>query len=348
MPHPPGRGALAGCSVADRDSTIAAFLAAAGWGNAERNALAGDASFRRYFRLGRDGKTAMLMDAAPPQEDVRPYLAIAKALHDLELSAPAILAADVASGLLLIEDFGNDTYTRLLAKGADEEALYALAIDVLIALRQRFTPQAAPELPRYDDTRLLNEAALLVDWYLPAVTGKATPPSLREEYLDLWRGLLPLARAMPETLVLRDFHVDNLMRIAGRPGLGACGLLDFQDAVLGPITYDVVSLLEDSRRDIAPSLIASMRHRYLAAFPDLDRAAFDASFALLGAQRHCKVVGIFTRLDRRDGKPRYLAHIPRLWRLIDQDLRHPALAPVKKWLDRHIAPSLRIVPKALS
>ena len=153
---------------------------------------------------------------------------------------------------------------------------------------------------------------------------------------------------MPPTLVLRDYHVDNLMRIPGRPGTAACGLLDFQDAVLGPITYDLVSILEDSRRDIAPDLIAAMRGRYLAAFPELDRAAFDASFAVLGAQRHCKVVGIFTRLDRRDHKPRYLAHIPRLWRLIDHDLRHPALAPVKDWLDRHIPSTLRTVPKALS
>jgi N-acetylmuramate 1-kinase len=334
--------------VAERDQTIAAFLAAAGWSDAARAALPGDASFRRYFRLTRQGETAMLMDAPPPQEDVRPYLAIARSLHSLELSAPAILAEDTAAGLLLIEDFGDDTYTRLLAKGADEPALYALAIDVLIALRQRFTAAATPSLPPYDDTRLLNEAALLVDWYLPAITGQETSPSLRAEYLELWRNLFPVARAMPPTLVLRDYHVDNLMRIPGRPGTAACGLLDFQDAVLGPITYDLVSLLEDSRRDIAPDLIAAMRARYLAAFPDLDRAGFDASFAVLGAQRHCKVVGIFTRLDRRDHKPRYLAHIPRLWRLIEQDLHHPALTPVKDWLDRHIPPALRTVPKALS
>ena len=334
--------------MAERDQAIAGFLAGAGWGDAARAALPGDASFRRYFRLARQGTTAMLMDAPPPQEDVRPYLAIARSLQSLDLSAPEIFAEDVAAGLLLIEDFGDDTYTRLLAKGADETALYALAIDVLIALRERFAPDAAPSLPPYDDTRLLSEAALLVDWYLPAITGSETPAALREEYLDLWRNLFPVARAMPPTLVLRDYHVDNLMRIPGRPGIAACGLLDFQDAVLGPITYDLVSLLEDSRRDIAPDLIAAMRQRYLSAFPDLDRDAFNASFAVLGAQRHCKVVGIFTRLDRRDKKPRYLTHIPRLWRLIDQDLRHPVLAPVKAWLDRHIPPALRVVPKASS
>ena len=147
---------------------------------------------------------------------------------------------------------------------------------------------------------------------------------------------------------ITDHIPKPLVPLAGRGGLAACGLLDFQDAVLGPITYDLVSLLEDSRRDFAPDLAAAMRARYLAAFPDLDHAAFDASFAVLGAQRHCKVIGIFTRLDRRDGKPRYLAHIPRLWRLIDQDLRHPALAPVRQWLDRHIPPKLRLVPQARS
>jgi hypothetical protein len=334
--------------VSERERVIAGFLSTAGWGDAKRNLLAGDASFRRYSRLERHGTTAMLMDAPPPQEDVRPFLAIAQILRKLELSAPAILAANVEAGLLLLEDFGDDTYTRLLAKGADETSLYVLAVDVLIALHRHFTPQSAPGLPPYDDTRLLNEAALMVDWYLPAITGQATPESVRKTYLDLWRELFPLARAVPDSLVLRDYHVDNLMRLASRAGLAACGLLDFQDAVLGPVSYDLVSLLEDSRRDIAPELAASMRARYLAAFPDLDRAAFAASFAVLGAQRHCKVIGIFTRLDRRDHKPRYLAHIPRLWRMLDQNLRHPALAPIKEWLDRHIPPRLRVTPEVAS
>jgi N-acetylmuramate 1-kinase len=333
--------------VPERDAVIGTFLETAGWADARRIALAGDASFRRYFRLARAGATAMLMDAPPPQEDVRPYLLVARALRALGFSAPAILAEDELAGLLLIEDLGDDTYTRLLLTGADERALYELAIDVLIGLHRDFRPGML-EVPPYDDTRLLNEAALLVDWYLPAITGNRTPPDLRESYLDLWRGLFPLVRAVPDTLVLRDYHVDNLMRVAGRNGVAACGLLDFQDAVLGPITYDLVSLLEDSRRDIAPDLAAAMRARYLAAFPALDRDAFARSFAALGAQRHCKVIGIFTRLDRRDRKPRYLAHIPRLWRLIEEDLREPALAPVKAWLDRYIPRERRVTPRPQS
>ena len=333
--------------MADRETAIAAFLAAQGWGGADRVALAGDASFRRYVRLDRKGETALLMDAPPPQEDVRPFVAVDGMLRDLGLSAPAIFASDESAGLLLIEDFGDDTFTRLLAKGADETALYELAVDVLIALHRRFKPNGA-DVPPYDDARFLNEAALLVDWYLPAVTGRPTSSQLRDAYLELWRGLLPRARRAPQCLVLRDYHVDNLMRIADRDGIAACGLLDFQDAVHGPTSYDLVSLLEDSRRDIAPALVVAMLDRYLAAFPDLDREAFTTSFAMLGAQRHCKVIGIFTRLDRRDGKPRYLAHIPRLWRLLDRDLDTPALAPLKDWLDRNIPPASRVKPEAAS
>ncbi len=330
--------------MAERAAQIDAFLAAAGWADAERRPLAGDASFRRYCRLARNGATMMLMDAPPPHEDVRPYIAVARHLRALDFSAPSIVAAEEETGLLLIEDFGDGTFTRLLAAGDDERALYVMAVDVLIALHRRFDAAHAPWLPPYDDTRLLNEAALLVDWYLPAITGRQASPALRAEYLDLWRALLPVARAVPNSLVLRDYHVDNLMRIGGRDGLAACGLLDFQDAVLGPVTYDLVSLLEDSRRDIAPDLAAAMYARYLDALPALDRADFDASFAVLGAQRHCKVIGIFTRLCRRDGKPRYLAHIPRLWRLLEGNFRHPVLAPVQQWLDRHIPRELRRIP----
>jgi hypothetical protein len=329
--------------MAERAALIASFLAAQGWGEAERRPLPGDASFRRYVRLARGGERAMLMDAPPPHEDVRPFVAVARLLHGLGLSAPRIDAEDVAAGLLLLEDFGDDTYTRLLAAGAGEGALYALAVDVLIALNESFS--AAPSLPPYDDTRLLAEAALLVDWYLPAMTGAPTDPALREEYLALWRALLPLARGVPDTLVLRDYHVDNLMRLGGRGGIAACGLLDFQDAVLGPMSYDLVSLLEDARRDVPHALAAAMRARFLAAFPALDRAAFDRSYAVLGAQRNCKIVGIFTRLLVRDGKPNYLAHIPRVWRLLAEDVCHPDLAPLARWLDRHVPPDLRRIPQ---
>ena len=320
------------------------FLAEAGWGDAVRLPLPGDASFRRYVRLVGARGRAMLMDAPPPRENVRPFLAVARLLHRLGLTAPQILAEDASAGFLLLEDFGDDTYTRLLAAGTAEAPLYALAVDVLVALNRRFAADMAPDLPPYDEARLLTEAALLVDWYLPAITGRPTTAALREDYLALWQALLPLARGVPETLVLRDYHVDNLMRLDGRDGIAACGLLDFQDAVLGPLAYDLVSLLEDARRDVPAELARAMRDRFLAAFPTLDRAAFDRSYAVLGAQRNCKIVGIFTRLCLRDGKPVYLAHIPRVWRLIEQDLRHPALAPFAEWLDRHIPAGARCIP----
>ncbi|MGO8916246.1 MAG: aminoglycoside phosphotransferase family protein [Stellaceae bacterium] len=332
----------------DRAARIGRFLAAAGGGAASRRRLAGDASFRRYDRLEAPPFRAVLMDAPPPQEDVRPFLTIARLLHGLGFSAPGILAEDIAAGLLLLEDFGDATYTRLLAQGAAEEPLYALAVDLLIALHRGFDPASAPDLPAYDDQRLLTEAGLLVDWYLPAVTGKPTEAGLREEYLALWRGLLPLARAVPASLVLRDYHVDNLMLLDGRDGVAACGVLDFQDAVIGPVTYDLVSLLEDARRDVPPDLADAMRRRYLASFPDFDPAGFAASYAVLGAQRNCKIVGIFTRLRVRDGKPGYLSFIPRVWRLIEQDLRHPALAPVAAWLNRHVPPGQRGIPTGAS
>ncbi|MEW5727955.1 MAG: phosphotransferase [Pseudomonadota bacterium] len=328
--------------MSEREALIQSFLTRAGWGEAERGRLAGDASFRHYDRLRLGDRRAVLMDAPPPKEDVRPFMRMAMHLQRLGLSAPQLMALDPDAGLLLLEDLGDDTYTRLLAGGADEEALYALAVDVLAELHAQ--PDAIPiHLDPYDDDRLLTEATLLTDWYMPAVLGQATDATARAEYVDLWRALFPVARAVPDTLVLRDFHVDNLMLLP-REGLAACGLLDFQDAVAGPLTYDLMSLLEDARRDIDPGLVARMKERYLARFPALDRDAFAASWAVMAAQRHAKVIGIFTRLCKRDGKPIYLGHIPRVWRLLDAACAHPALAGIKDWLERHIPADKRIVP----
>ncbi|MBR9972373.1 aminoglycoside phosphotransferase family protein [Magnetospirillum sulfuroxidans] len=330
--------------MSHRLDLLQAFLGAAGWGAAERATLAGDASFRRYDRLRRGEERAVLMDAPPPQEDVRPFIRIARQLERLNYSAPRLLAEDVENGFLLLEDLGDSTYTRCLANGEDEEKLYALAMDVLADLHQRPPAETIPVgTPAYDDERLLTEACLLTDWYMPAVLGADTDPAARAEYCRLWRDLFPIARAVPNTLVLRDFHVDNLM-LLDRPGLAACGLLDFQDAVAGPLTYDPMSLLEDARRDIDPAMIGRMKARYLARLPQVEAEAFAASWAVLAAQRHAKVIGIFTRLCERDGKSGYLIHIPRLWRLLEQSLAHPALAGIKHWLDIHMPQRQRTVP----
>jgi N-acetylmuramate 1-kinase len=326
-------------------AAIEGFLAASDWGGAERSALAGDASFRRYDRLRLNGSSAVLMDAPPPQEDVRPFVAVARLLSRLGLSAPAILAEEIEHGLLLIEDFGDGTYARLLAAGADEESLYALAVDVLIALHWRFDPALGAGLPRYDEARLVDEAVRFVDWYLPAI-GETPAPALRQSYRAAWQAALPRALAAPPTLVLRDYHVDNLMRLPGRDGIAACGLLDFQDAMLGPGAYDLVSLLEDERRAVPAALQRRMIARYLDAFPGLDRERFAESYAILGAQRHAKNIGQFARLLLRDGKPQYLKHIPHMWKLLEADLAHPALAPVRAWFDAQVPPDRRRQPES--
>ncbi len=331
-----------------RGEAARAFLAACGYPDSPIRLLARDASFRAYWRIGRpDGKTAVLMDAPPPQEDVTPFIRVGRHLCALGFSAPAILASDVAAGLVLLEDFGDDTFSRLLTAGADEEALYTMAVDVLVALHRLPRHAAICEgLPRYDTALLFEEVGLLVDWYVPE-TGPAQPVAeLRESYRAAWAPLLTEIAALPSTLTLRDFHVDNLMRLRGRRGVAECGLLDFQDAVAGSPLYDLMSLLEDARRDIPPHLKSAMLRRYERAVGIADGETFHRVFAILAAHRHAKVIGIFTRLFRRDGKAGYLLHIPRVWRLLEGALCHPALSPVAAWVDRHIPPEKRIVPQA--
>lgn len=338
-------GSMPSATTLSTDAEQAARLAArdafqktVGWGDARCGLLAGDASFRKYWRLCRpDGTTTVIMDAPPPRENVRPFVQIARHLRGLGLSAPEILAEDAGQGFLLLEDLGDDTYTRLLARGQDETALYALAVDALVALSNAPLPA---DVPAYDDGRLLTETGLLPDWFLTSV-GAPVSAQARAEWDDLWISLLPVARTVPSVLVLRDFHVDNLLHLPQRPGVAACGLLDFQDAVVGPLTYDMMSLMEDARRDIDPALIAAMRARFLAARPDLQTDAFDRSWAVMAAQRHAKVIGIFARLFKRDGKPTYLGHIPRVWRLLERACQHPACAPVADWLDRYVPAEVR-------
>lgn len=348
-------------AAATRRLRMNGFQVEAGWGDAQRLLLAGDASFRKYWRLVRPTGSAVLMDAPPPQEDVRPFVAVARHLSGLELSAPKILAQDVENGFLLLEDLGDGTYTRLLREGQDESALYALATDVLAHLARQPVPdglsleEAAPAqdeasapsaddqswpLPPYDDARLLAEAALLPDWFLPAVGAPLTAEA-RQAWDTVWQALLPQARRVGSAMVLRDFHVDNLMILPGRKDLAACGLLDFQDAVSGPLTYDLMSLLEDARRDIAPALKSAMQQRFLAACPEVQPEDFYASWAVMAAQRHAKVIGIFTRLFKRDGKPQYLCHLPRVWRLLEDACRQPVCAPLADWMQTYVPAELR-------
>jgi aminoglycoside/choline kinase family phosphotransferase len=304
------------------------FLRAHGWDGGPEAALQSDASFRRYFRVTIGGEPRLVMDAPPGQEDVGPFVTIAEHLLSLGLSAPWIYAADRDRGFVLLEDFGDDTYTRLLGGGAAEEPLYALAIDALIALHRH--PQAkALHLPAYDRPALLEKAGLFAEWYVPALGSVAEPDDFRSRFLAAWNAVFDALPPAPTTLVLRDYHVDNLMLLRGREGAAACGLLDFQDAAIGAMPYDVVSLLEDARRDIADDLAAAMLERYHQAMPKLDREVFSRWYAVLGAQRHCRIAGVFVRLWARDGKDVYLGHIPRVVRLLARALEHPAMAPVR-------------------
>ena len=332
--------------MAERDLAIRTFLDRAGWGAAERARLAGDASFRRYERLALDGRRAVLMDAPPPHESVGAFRGVAELLRGMGFSAPAVLAADEDAGLLLLEDLGDRTFAKALAEGADAAELYRLATDTLIALQRAWTPALARQaaLPAYDDALLVGrEAMLLPDWTLPAL-GRPADARARAAYADAWRAALEPAQALPATLVLRDYFPDNLMWLDGRAGTDACGLLDFQDAVVGPPVYDLASLLQDARRDVPAEIERAMLQRYLDAFPELDPDATRAAYTAIAAQRHAKVIGIFTRLAHRDGKPGYLAHMPRLWRLLEAALADPALAPVRAWFDRHLPPEARRTP----
>lgn len=315
---------------------FSSFLTTHGWGEAAVDSLPSDASFRQYHRLSdaeRGG--ALLMDAPPDKEDIHAYVTIARHLVSLGLSAPQILALDEGQGFAVIEDFGEATYTRLLNAGAEPLELYELAVDVLAHLHGH-SDAARVEAPAYSFDRLLDEAALLVDWYLPAMTGEATAPDVRQSYLDAWRTVFASAPVEMDTLVLRDYHVDNLMLLEGREGAARAGLLDFQDAVIGHPAYDLVSLLEDARRDVSDEMVQSMQDRYRHALPELAQSTLGPWYGILGAQRHAKVAGIFVRLCVRDGKDVYLPHIPRVMRLLARNLALPQLAPVTGWFETHL------------
>ena len=356
-----------------------AFLTRAGWGEAVRILLPGDASTRRYIRLQLDGRTALLMDqpqsaespAAPagasPSErralgynavarlagaDCARFVAVAKYLRAKGLSAPNIYADDAAQGFVLIEDLGDDLFADALVRGADEEALYAAAAEVLAKLHAGAAPSVLPpdkQLHTYDETALLAEADLLTEWFFPVALGREADEAETEEHRALWREALAPHLNTPPVFVHRDYHAQNLLWLTGRSGVARVGLIDFQDAVAGAKAYDLASLIEDARRDVPPALGESVTAHYLEAMrrqgTPLDGQAFAAELAAFAAQRNAKIVGIFARLFRRDGKPRYLSYLPRVWSHLGRDLEHPSLAALKSWYDRAIPQEARGVPR---
>jgi len=317
------------------------FLNEAGWAGAEVEPLPGDASFRRYFRIRNGGDSAMLMDAPPPNEDPRPFLHVGQWLAEKGLRAPRIYAERADRGLVLLEDFGSDRMRDWLdLHPADERSVYERAIDALVELHAH---PAGPFDP-YDLATYQREAALFIEWYCPAM-GLSVD---EEGWTAAWDEVLDplLDRQTPGVTVLRDYHAENIMLIGATPenggtddGVAEQGLIDFQDALVGHRAYDLVSLLQDARRDVGPELERAMLARYQAATdPGPD---FLADYARLGAQRNAKIVGIFARLWRRDGKPRYLALIPRVWEAMERDLADPALAPVAQWFSANIPQDIR-------
>ena len=313
----------------ERERQRRAFAADAGWGGATEAPLAGDASARRYARLSLGGATAVLMDDPPPGHSVAAFVRIARLLRGMGYSAPRVLAADEERGFALLEDLGDDSFSALLAGPASaslEHSLYEAATNFLIDLRCRPVPSG---LRRYDADWMLDDATL----FLESVVGGAPNASMAAEFEAVWRVPLEEAARGAQAFCLRDFHAGNLMWLPARGGLGRVGLLDFQDARSAPVSYDLVSLLQDARRDLGTGLEAAMVARYLRSSPGLDEAAFRAGYAILGAQRAVRIIGVFHRLARRDSKPAYLTHLPRVWGHLDRNLAHPALTPVRDWFD---------------
>lgn len=311
--------------------TAPAFLAKHGWAGAEIRPLAGDASFRRYFRVHRGGETAVLMDAPPTHEDIGPFLTVAEHLLDRGFLPPRPLAIDREKGLLLLEDFGDERVGPVLQQEPGREwEIYESAVDTLAELARHPAPD---DIPPYDEAVMAREVGLFPDWYAPALGFEVDAAGYHSAWRRTWGDVLEAVERSP-VLVLRDYHADNLMVLPGRRELG---LLDFQDALAGHPAYDLVSLLQGSGRcDVPAELEEAMLDRYFERAEVEDPDRFRAHYEILGAQRNAKILGIFTRLWKRDGKPSYTALQPRVWHYMERSLRHPALEPVRSWFEANV------------
>lgn len=362
----------------ERDEALRAFLAQAGWGDATLAPLQGDASTRRYLRAASRGRIAMVMDQPPGAEtppcppdaseaerralgynavarlagaDCARFVAVANYLRDRGLSAPEILATDTTYGFILLEDLGDRLYASAIAEGESETELYRKAAEALARLHLESAPgELAPAMPlySYDEVAKLAEIDLLPQWFIPLAKGREADESEILEHRGLWRDLLGKTVQASPVMVLRDYHSPNLLWLPERADAAKVGIIDFQDSVAGTKSYDLVSLTEDARRDVAPALAEATTRHYLDTMRNyglvLNEDEHRAEMAVIAAQRNAKIVGIFARLYKRDHKPRYLAHLPRVWRYLDRDLAHPVLAPLKAWYDRTIPQEMRTTP----
>ncbi|WP_417672282.1 tRNA (adenosine(37)-N6)-threonylcarbamoyltransferase complex ATPase subunit type 1 TsaE [Roseibium sp.] len=345
----------------ERSRAIRAFLGQSGWQSARRRHLKGDASARTYERVFDDSRSAVLMNSPALYaekklgaelsyseivhlaQDVRPFVAIGEELFRRGYGAPEIYAQDLGAGLLLLEDLGGD---GVLKDGIPDPECYEAATLVLARMHSEAWPVEVVlssgdtyALPSYDRRALLAEVDLFLDWYVPEMTGKPAPDELRREYHDLWSAAFDQIASAETGWVLRDYHSPNLLWRADREGLDRIALIDFQDAVIGPVAYDVGSLLFDARVEVPPELERHLFQAYVSARKerqsDFDQPTFEAAYAVMAAQRIAKVLGIFVRLAQRDGKPGYLRHLPRMNAYLDRALNHPVLSDLKLWYDRN-------------
>lgn len=343
------------------------FLGDAGFLDAARERMPGDASTRSYARLIRNDGTSILMNsprrpdgpaiydgksysaAVHLAEDVKPFVAIDNGLRAHGFSAPAIRHADLDSGFLITEDFGSAG----IIEGDPPRPIaecYEAATDMLAELHRKLLPETAPlapqrsyQIPVYDIDTWLVEISLMLEWYLPD-RGAEVSRERRDEFVTMWRTLLQKPAAAPRTWVMRDFHSPNIIWLGDRTGILRVGIIDFQDAVLGPAAYDLVSLLQDARIDVAEQLELTLLTRYIkarrAADSQFDPASFAELYAIMSAQRNTRLLGTFARLNRRDGKPQYLRHQPRIWTYLNRSLAHPALAAFREWYAANVPPPL--------
>jgi tRNA threonylcarbamoyl adenosine modification protein YjeE len=352
-----------------RNAAIRSFLSRTRWARAERRFLEGDASFRRYetLHLGH-GEASVLMDMparpdGPPVKHGKPYSAIAHLAEDIRAviavngvlldkgySAPKAEASDLDHGFAVMEDLGRNVYGRMMRDGSDMSEPMSAAVAVLADMAGRDWPQDVPlpngvhHVPPYDIDAQLIEVDLLPSWFWPHVTGSDIPQDALKAFESIWQDLLPLTQAEKPVWVLRDYHSPNLLWLPERDGLKRVGLIDTQDCLMGHPAYDLASLLQDARVDIHPSVADTLYTEYCglrAASGSFDGEAFGLAYAILGAQRATKILGIFARLSKRDGKHGYLRHIPRVSRYLERNLAHPGLGSLKAWFDTHLPPEQR-------
>ncbi|APX13097.1 aminoglycoside phosphotransferase family protein [Tateyamaria omphalii] len=316
----------------DRAELKDRFLNGTGWAEAPRILVAGDASNRKYERLSLNGQTRILMDAPPEKgEDVRPFVDVTQLLRGAGLSAPEIFAQDASNGFLLIEDLGDDLFARLInATPSLETPLYETATDVLLHLHRA----ATPDLPRYDAKAMTDVACLAFDWYQRGATG-AVDTAARGSFAAAMKDALAPLDATTPVLVQRDYHAENLIWLPNRSDVQRVGLLDYQDAMLGHPAYDLVSVLQDARRDVSTDAQRAMVGRYIAG-SGIDADVFNHAYALLGLQRNLRILGVFARLSLAYGKPHYVDLIPRVWGHIEANLTHPSASHVGHLVQRHL------------